>query len=203
MIPKNSKLIEELKVFLSATLVTSIVFGGSAAYYAFAATDTETLTVTIATSLTFTTTTSAYDEFGTLTPGTPKFATTTLSVTTNNVPGYLVTLYGNDQGSANTVMDLTTDASIGIADQLEWWAGAATTSVGNAVRIGSLDSSQKVLAFRVMTASGSQPFRSTTWWGTADNYTDNASTLWAGIGSSTVAQQIGNAGVGSYSASAQ
>ena len=64
--------------------------------------------------------------------------------------------------------------------------------------------SSNVLAFRVMTASSSngQPFISTSWWGSADNYTDNASTLWAGIASATVQRQIGNAGAGSYSPSA-
>ncbi|MCK4553552.1 hypothetical protein KAU19_01135, partial [Candidatus Parcubacteria bacterium] len=58
-------------------------------------------------------------------------------------------------------------------------------------------------AFRVMTASSTNGdvFYAPTWWGSADHYTDNANTLWAGIASSTVGRQIGNAGLGSYSAS--
>ena len=54
-----------------------------------------------------------------------------------------------------------------------------------------------------MTASGTTPFRAATWWGSADSYVDSATTLWAGISSTTVSRQIGNAGTGSYSASEQ
>lgn len=157
------------------------------------------LQVIVNSALTFTTTT---DNFPNVSPGTPVFATTTLNVSTNNTAGWNVTLYGDDQSPSDTVMDLTTDAAVGITDQAEWINAAATTSAGNAVRISSLDNSADVLAFRVMTASGSTPFRASSWWGSADNYTDNASTLWAGISSSTVQRRIGNAGAGSYSASA-
>jgi len=178
--------------------ITMIVFGFGYGYYAYSQ-ELETLTLTVATELTFTATT---DNFGTITPGTPGFATTTLNLTTNNVDGWNVTLSGDDQGTSNTVCDLNTDASVGITDQTEWVPGIATTSAGNAVQIGSLDSSAEVLAFRVMTASGSTPFTASSWWGAADNYTDSASTLWAGIASSTVGRQIGNAGAGSYQAGA-
>jgi len=89
-----------------------------------------------------------------------------------------------------------------MTDQTEWVAGAATTTAGNALRIGSFANSGDVLAFRVMTASGSTPFRAATWWGSTDDYADSATTLWAGISSSTVSRQIGNASAGSYSASA-
>lgn len=180
-------------------LVTTIIFGLGGAYYAYGQ-QAVTLTVTVAQTLTFTTST---DQFGTLTPGTYKIATTTLSVTTNNTAGWNVTLSGDDVTTpgGNTACDLDTDASIGITDQAQWVPGSATTTAGNAVVRTSLDSSGNVLAFRVMSASSSNgvPFLSTSWWGTSDA---DGTAKWAGVASSTVARQIGNAGAGSYSASA-
>lgn len=139
----------------------------------------------------------SHDNFPNLSPGTPAFATTTLSVDYSGGTGWYVTLSGDDQSPTDTVMDLTTDAAVGITDQLEWIPGSATTSPGNAVRISALNSSGDVLAFRVMTASGSVAFRAATWWGSVDAYTDNANTLWAGIASSTVQRRIGNSSVSS------
>lgn len=159
-----------------------------------------TLTVTVAQTLSFST---ATDQFGTLTPGTYKLATTTLSVTTNDTAGWNVTLSGDDVTTpgGNTACDLDSDASIGITDQAQWVPGAATTSVGNAVVRGSLDNSGAVLAFRVMSASStnSVAFLAPTWWGTSDA---DGVAKFAGVASSTVGRQIGNAGNGSYSASA-
>ncbi len=173
-------------------LVTSLF------YVNYAKGEAVVLTVTVQSTLSFSTTS---DNFGNITPGSPKFATTTLALSTNNTPGWNIILSGDDQGTSNEVCDLDSDASVGLTDQAEWVPGAATTTAGNAVRIGSFDNSGDVLAFRVMTASGSAPFRSTSWWGSSDTYTDNASTLWAGISSSSPSRQIGNAGNGSYSAS--
>ncbi len=159
-----------------------------------------------AVSLTFTVTT---DNFGNITAGSQAhFATSTLNVNTDNSSGWNITLYGHNQGSdsASTTMYLTgPDYNINFTDQKEWIPGSATsTHVGaTSVRIGSFDNSQDVMAFRVMTASSTNGgcFYAPTWWGSADHYTDNANTLWAGIASSTVGRQIGNAGLGSYSAS--
>ncbi len=139
----------------------------------------------------------SHDNFPAISPGVRTFATTTLSVDYSGGTGWHVTLSGDDQSPTDTVMDLSTDAAVGITDQLEWIPGAATTSPGNAVRIASLDNSGDVLAFRIMSASGSVAFRAATWWGSADTYTDNANTLWAGIASSTVARRIGNSSVSS------
>ncbi len=186
---------DRAQLFVAIALVMALLFG---LYGTYAYGEAVSLTVTVQTALSFTT---SSDYFGNFTPGTAKFATTTLSVTTNNVAGWNIILSGDDQSPTNTVCDLNSDASVGLTDQLEWIAGAATTSAGNAVRIATLDSSADVLAFRVMTASGSVPFRAGTWWGTTDDYADAATTLWAGIASSTGSRQIGNAGTGSYSAS--
>lgn len=189
---------QNLRLLVTAVVISALLSTVFYAKYAFG--EAETLTVTVLSTLTFSAST---DNIGNLTPGTAKFATTTLNVSTNNTAGWNVILSGDDQGTSNEVCDLDSDASVGLTDQTEWVPGAATTTAGNAVRIGSFANSGDVLAFRVMTASGTTPFRAGTWWGTADTYVDNASTLWAGIASSTVSRQIGNAGTGSYSASAQ
>lgn len=138
------------------------------------------------------------DTFPSLTPGTARFATSTVSVNTSNSTGWSVSLYGVDRVTGNTTMDLSTDASVGIPDQTEWIAGLATTSAGNAVRIASLSNSGDVLAFRVMTASGTASFRAATWWGSTDAYSDNVNTLWAGFASSSaIRKDIGNSSISS------
>lgn len=192
------KIIERFKkvnsVFV-AFVVTSLIFVSSTASYAYG--EAVNLSVTVASTLTFTTTTN---NFSTLTPGTYQMATTTLVVATNNVNGWNVTLYGDDQGTSDTVMDLSTDAAVGLTDQTEWVPNSATTTPGNAVVRASLDNSGDVLAFRVMSASSTNgvAFLSTQWWGTSDV---DGTAKWAGIASSTVQRKIGDAGVGSYSSS--
>lgn len=186
---------DNARSLFTAFLVTAVIFIlGGTAYNAYGA--AVSLTVTVAQSLTFTTDT---DQFGTLTPGTFKYATTTLSVATNNTAGWNVTLSGDDV-AASTACDLDADASVGITDQAQWINGAATSTAGNAVVRASLGNSGNVLAFRVMTASStnSVAFFSTSWWGASDA---DGTAKFAGVASSTVSRQIGNAGTGSYSAS--
>lgn len=179
------------------TTTSGATTNNSVAQWDFAMVSIQWVNVAPAASITFTT---SHTNFPSLTPGSPVFATTTLSVTTSNASGWDTTLVSDDRATGNTVMDLTTDASVGIPDQTEWIPGAATTTPGNAVRIGSLSSSGQVLAFRVMTASGSPAFRASSWWGTLDTYVDNASTLWAGIASSTASlKRIGNSSISAVS----
>jgi|SRR3989344_872616 len=187
---------DDVYSLFSALLIAVVIFTGVGAYYAYGA--AVTLTVTVAQTLTFTTST---DQFGTITPGTFRIATSTLSVTTNNTAGWNVSLVGDDVTipGGNTACDLDSDASVGITDQAQWVPGAATTSAGNAVVRASLDNSGNVLAFRVMSASGSVPFLATSWWGTNDV---DGTAKWTGTASSTIARQVGNAGTGSYNASA-
>lgn len=148
-------------------------------------------------SLTFVVTTN---NFSTLSPGSPVFATSTLNVNTNNTSGWNVTLSGNNVNlTAQTMND---GAGTEITDQDPQWiipAAAATTTAGNAVAITN---GNDVLAFRVMSASSTNggSFLSTVWWGTSDAMF-NAGQLWAGIASSTNVSRIGNAGTGSLSAS--
>ena len=189
------QLIKRTNSFFLAFILTCSVFALGTASYAMAA--AVTLSVTVASTLTFTTTNNT---FSTLTPGTYQVATTTLNVATNSVNGWNVTLYGDDQSPTDNVMDLSTDASVNITDQTEWVNASATTTAGNAVVRGSLDSSGQVLAFRVMSASSTNgtPFLATSWWGTTDV---DGTAKWAGISSSTLQRKIGDAGAGSYSAS--
>lgn len=183
-----------------------LVFSWPIAYWgqALAATGTVTLTASVASSLTFTTTTGSADQFGSITAGTAKFATTTLSVLTNNTTGWLVSLSGDNKNSTNHNLQLSGETTTQITDQTEWVPGAATTTAGNAVRLSSLTNSGNVLAFRIMSASSTNgaAFFAPSWWGSADSYADSATTLWAGISSTTVQRTIGNAGVGSFSATA-
>ena len=188
----------DCSTFLSALMIALVLWAGAGAYYAYGA--AVTLTVTVAQSLTFTTST---DQFGTLTPGSYDIATTTLSVTTNDTAGWNVTLSGDDVTipGGNTACDLDSDASVGITDQAQWVPGAATTTAGNAVVRASLGNSANVLAFRTMSASSSNSaaFLAPTWWGATDA---DGTALFAGVASSTISRQIGNAGTGSYSATA-
>lgn len=198
--------VEECKTFFSAAFIALIVFGGTYAYDAFANTSaqTETLTVTIANAVTFNVYT---DSFGTLTPGTPKYATSTTVVTTNANAGWNIQMFGTNQGSgaASTTLyiaaDLATDNKI--PDSTEWQPGAATTTAGNA---GNATGST-TLAFRVMTASSSpasNAFLATTWWGTSD-VNLNGNQKWAGVASTTaslIGKRIGIVKTGLYSASA-
>lgn len=189
---------DDMRSFFAAILIAAAMFAFVGAYYAYG--EAVTLTVTVAQTLTFTT---SSNQFGTLTPGTFRFATTTLSVTTNDTAGWNVTLSGDDVTipGGNTACDLDADAAAGITDQAQWVPGAATTTAGNAVVRASLDSSGNVLAFRVMSASSSNgtAFLSTSWWGANDA---DGTAKFAGHASSTISRQIGNAGTGSYSATA-
>lgn len=186
---------ETKQSFVAAFLITAVLFT-SVMYTVQVNAAAVTLTATVSTSLTFTTSSS---NFGTVTPGTISWATTTLDVLTNDTNGWNVTLSGDNKTSVNNNMQ-TAGNTASFTDQTEWVPGAATTTAGNSVVRASLNNSGNVFAFRVMTASTTNgaPFTSSSWWGTTDA---DGTAKWAGIASSTVARQIGNAGTGSYSAS--
>lgn len=187
---------EDFRILLMSAVLTALIFTGFYAYYVYGV--ASTLTVTVNSSLTFALTT---DTFPSVTPGTSVAATTTLKVTTNNAAGWNITLSCDEKTTTVACGDLNTDTLVELPDPTIEWAipGAAnTTTAGNAVAITNGDN---FLYFRVMSASGSIPFRSTVWWGTSDAWF-NAGQLWAGIASSTNSRRIGNAGTGSYSTSA-
>lgn len=188
---------DDARSFLAAFLVALLVFSGVTV--ARAATGTAALTVTVAQTLTFSVDTASAEMFGTLTPGTYKWATSTLSVTTNDAAGYNVTLSGDNKSSSQ---NNCLSGANSITDQTEWINGASTSTAGDAVTRASLTNSGNVFAFRVMTASssnGADFANATSWWGANDV---DGTALFAGVASSTVQRKIGNAGNGSYSSTA-
>ena len=200
----NPRVAEIAKAFFVTSGIFSFVLFTTQAYASGV-----TLTVQVQQYLTYSASTAAGDEFGSLVPGTPVFATTTLTAVTNDAHGWAVTL-GADNGNgtnhalqlinpAATSTYLTRDPSLQIADKtLLNTASLATTSAANA---SSLTGSENVLAFRVMTASSSNggAFYAPSWYGSDSANKLGGSTLWAGVPASTYPQIIGNAGYGSFS----
>jgi len=182
----------DINLFVAAVTISLMTFSGI--YAQFAGAETESLSVTVQAASTFSVDTNNFPT--NITPSTPVYATSTLSVTTNTAGGWYVELYGQDRATGNTTMDLDTDASVGITDKTEWIPGSATTSAGNAASITSGDD---VLAFRAMSASGTPRFLATTWWGAADGWPGSGTTLWAGFASTTaVNKKIGQISSGDY-----
>jgi len=98
---------EDVKHAVSALVITSLLsYSGVCISQAYAVTGAVTLSATVATSLTFTTTTGANDQFGTITPGTFKMATTTLDVLTNDTAGWTVSLSGDNKNASNNNLQL-------------------------------------------------------------------------------------------------
>lgn len=149
----------DINLFAAAVMISLMAFSGICAQFAGA--ETEALSVTVSASSSFSVDTNNFAG-GAITSGTPNWATSTLSITTNTAGGWYVELYGEDRATGNTTMDLSTDDSVGITDDTEWVPGAATTTAGNAT---SLTSGDDMLSFRVMSASGTPRFLSTSWWG--------------------------------------
>lgn len=134
--------------------------------------------------------------FGIVSSGGTQFATSTIAVSTSNSSGWSVNLTSDTRTTNLAAMELSGTPSVGVPDQLDWIPGAATTSAGDAVRISALGNAGNVFAFRVMTASGTPSFEAASWWGSADSYSDTATTLWAGLASSSAANsKIGNSNV--------
>jgi hypothetical protein len=183
----------DINLFVAAVAICAIVFSGIYTQFV-AGAETESLSVTVQTASTFSVDTNNFPT--NIAPGTPVYATSTTSVTTNTSGGWYIELYGVDRATGNTTMDLSTNAAVGITDKTEWIPGAATTTAGNATSITSGDD---VLAFRAMSASGTPRFLSTTWWGAADGWPGSGTTLWAGFASTTAAnKKIGQISSGDY-----
>jgi hypothetical protein len=189
-----------LKVAIVSVVMVSVIAMSSYAYYAHAT--ATTLTVTVQSVLTFALVT---ENLGNLTPSTPVFGTTTMQVDTNDTDGWNVTLACDERTTdassvvTNQCGDLDTDTTVELPDPVTTatWVIAAATATTTAGSAAAITSGDDFLFFRVESASGTDPFRSTAWWGTSDvNF--NGSQLWAGVPSTTNASRIGNAGAGSY-----
>jgi len=176
--------------FVITAALSAVVLFAAQAY----AVPTVTLSVQVQNAFTFTTSTN---NFTTLTPSIPAYATTTLNFTTNDVNGWYVTLSGDNKNLTNNNLQLGTPpaTSTQIADATEWSSSAGATTTASTAAV--LSGNPNYLAFRVMTASSTNgaPFIATTWWGTDDTV---ANAKWAGIPSTT--RQIGYTNAG-FSAS--
>lgn len=206
MMRRDGVYFDLLRAFVAAVAISYISLFATQAY---AATSGVNLAVNVQTALSFSVSSAGFAASQqNITPGTPLMATTSLNVLTNDAAGWTVALSGDNKNSTNSNLQqgIAPATSTQIADQTEWVPGAATTTSGTGTStIASLANSGNVLAFRVAqaTSTNGSAFYAPYWWGNADNYlTSSAQTGYAGIASSTVLRVIGNAGAGSYSASA-
>src|SRR6185437_3060353 len=132
--PKSTKIKDFLKslvlttVFFLALILASQAYAGN-------------VTLSVVVNQSFTLDVSNINNFSTITPGTPVYATTTLAVTTNDSAGWFVFLSGDNKNALNNNLQTGTPpaTSTQIIDQTEWAATSspATTTPFNAVGVGS------------------------------------------------------------------
>ena len=187
---KNFKIDNEKEKFLPIFLVSLALFlmfsfGPDLVEFAKAATSGVSLSVTISPTLTFTMDAAA-KSFSTLTPGTPKQATSTLFVTTNNGAGFYTSI-----NRASTTYTLFTGSET-IADTPNGnnWSAPAATGTAGATAAWTTGTTVG-LGFRAMVstdgAASTTCGAAATWWGTDDG---GANAKWSGISTSTSAQKI-------------
>lgn len=174
-------------------LILALSFGPQFIQLVKADTNSVRFTATVGTSLSFTIDATS-KAFGTVAVGTPKFATSTLYIVTNNSTGSNTTI----SRASTTYTLFTGDETIpDTPNGNNWTAPAATgtTPVGSAAWVIG---TTKGLGFRVISAatdigSGASTTcgAATAWWGTDDG---GANAKWSGISTSTAAQQIANCG---------
>jgi len=124
--------------------------------------------------------------FSTISAGTPKFATSTLTIATNNAGGFFTQI--NRASSTNT---LFSGANVipDIPNGNNWTAPAATSTAGPSA--AWTKGTTVSLGFRVASgATYTTCGAATAWWGTLDN--DSASTLYSGISTSSAPATIAN-----------
>ena len=150
------------------------------------ATSTQTIVLTVTSTITLTLATSTVN-LGTLSPGSPNTATTSLSVTTNGYNGWYLSVKRDDAASSLN-MNGAAVPNVAFPDATAWTYGSpnATTSA----LVGAN------LSFRVFQTGTDAPLYSAALWG-ADDTAPNA--LLAGF--PTASERI--AGVASYVGAAQ
>ncbi len=168
-------------------LIFLLSFGPQLIQFVEAIGDTEgvTFSATVGPSLTLTVDVGS-KAFGTISAGTPKFATSTLTIATNNALGFFTQI--NRASTTNTLFS-GANTIPDIPNSNNWTAPAATSTAGasaawtNGVTVG--------LGFRVASgATYTTCGAATAWWGTLDN--GSASTLYSGISTSTAPATIAN-----------
>ncbi len=175
------------EVIVGLVLISLLSFGPQLVQFVKAAGDNKgvSFSATIGPSLTLTVDVGS-KAFGTISAGTPKFATSTLTIATNNAAGFFTQI--NRASTTNTLFS-GTNYIPDIPNGNNWTAQAATSTAGasaawiNGTTIG--------LGFRV--ASGvtfTTCGAATAWWGTLDD--GSANTLYSGISTSTAPATIAN-----------
>lgn len=179
---------------LSAVIAVMMIVGGSGLLSlakvqvakAVQATGTQTIVLTVTSTITLTLATSTVN-LGTLAPGTPLNATTSLSVTTNDGNGWNLQVRRDD---ATTTLNLngTSTPDTTFPDATDWTY--ATPNATTSANVGAN------LSFRVFQTGTDAALYNSSWWG-SDDTAPNA--LFAGF--PAVDQQI--ATVASYVGAAQ
>ena len=166
----------------------ALSFGPQFIEFVKAETSSVVLTATVGSTITFTIDASA-QAFGTITSGTPKQATSTLYIVTNNSTGSNTTI--NRASTTNTLF-VGPNTIPDIPNSNNWTAPAATSTAGPSAVWTS--GTTQGLGFRVVVSAAdigngaSTTYgKSTAWWGTDDG---GANAKWSGISTSTAAQKI-------------
>ena len=182
---------EFLPIFLiSLALFLMVSFGPQFIDFVKAETSSVVLTATVGSTITFTIDASA-QAFGTITSGTPKQATSTLYIVTNNSTGSNTTI---NRASTTATLFVGSNTIPDTPNGNNWTAPAATTTTGPSAAWTT--GTTVGLGFRVVvsntnigTGASTTCGQSTTWWGTDDG---GANAKWSGISTSTAAQQVAN-----------
>lgn len=175
-INQRSRKNDFLPVFMMGlALLLMVSFGPDLVEFAMADTQGVSLNVTVGSTLTFTVDAGS-QSFATLSPGTPKYATSTLTINTNASGGYVTSLT-----RASTTATLASGANtIGdIPNGNNWTAPSATTTAGPSAVWTS--GTTVGLGFRIANQTTSCGY-SSTWWGTAE---DAAGAKFSGVSTST------------------
>jgi len=175
-------------LLMSLALFLMVSFGPQFIEFVKAETSSVVLTATVGSTITFTIDASA-QAFGTITSGTPKQATSTLYIVTNNSTGSNTTI--NRASTTNTLF-VGANTIPDIPNSNNWTAPAATSTAGPSAVWTS--GTTQGLGFRVVVSAAdigngasTTCGKSTTWWGTDDG---GANAKWSGISTSTAAQKI-------------
>jgi len=97
-------------------------------------------------------------DFGNLSPGTPIYTSTTVSLNSNNATGYNLKVNRNNAATSTLTLGGSINATNTIPDYTPLWD---STSDGNATATPS-----STLSFRVRSTESTAACNSTTWWGT-------------------------------------
>lgn len=135
--------------------VVSTILIGFAPYKEVTAADNDAQTVSLTVLDTITITVDETSPLGNLTPGTPIYDDSTVTVTTNSADGWSLKFKRDD---ATSTMDDTSDGTTDFPDATAWTPGTPNSSLTPGAN----------LSFRLLKTGTDAALYSDTWWGTAD-----------------------------------